>query len=112
MDSQPSRLQVEVQGRALMLDGVIDSHTADQLDETLVRIGDTGDVELDLSAVTFVDSSGLRAIVAANGRLTEAGLELRLLAPQEPVRRLLAITNLDTHLRVVDDTGMGRARSR
>jgi anti-anti-sigma factor len=112
MDSQPSRLHVEVQGRALRLDGVLDSHTADQLDDTLVRLGDEGDVDLDFSAVSFVDSSGLRAILAANGRLTAAGHELRLVAPQDPVRRLLAITNLDAHLCVVDDTGVGRAGTR
>jgi anti-sigma B factor antagonist len=112
MDPQPSRLQVEVQGRALTLDGVIDSHTADELDETLQRLGEDGDVELDFSEVTFVDSSGLRAILAANGRLSVAGHELRLVALQEPVRRLLEITNLDAHLCVVDDTGAGRAGTR
>jgi anti-anti-sigma factor len=112
MDSQPSRLHVELQGRALTLDGVLDSHTADQLDETLERLGEHGDVDLDFSAVTFVDSSGLRAILAANGRLSAVGHELRLVALQEPVLRLLAITNLDAHLCVVDDPGVGRAGKR
>ncbi|MFN3216257.1 MAG: STAS domain-containing protein [Acidimicrobiales bacterium] len=112
MDPQPSRLHVEVQGRALALDGVLDSHTADRLDETLERLGDDGDVDVDFSAVTFVDSSGLRAILAANGRLSAVGHELRLVAPQEPVRRLLAITNLDAYLRVVEDPGLGRAGRR
>jgi anti-anti-sigma factor len=106
MDAQPSRLHVEVQGRALTLDGVLDSHTADTLDETLLRLGDDGDVDLDVSEVSFVDSSGLRAILAANGRLAAAGHELRLVAPREPVRRLLVITNLDAHLCIVDaDSG-------
>lgn len=112
MDPQPSRLHVELQGRALTLDGVLDSHTADRLDETLVHLGEEGDVELDFSAVTFVDSSGLRAVLAANGRLSGAGHELRLVALQEPVRRLLAITNLDAHLCVVDEPGVGRAGRR
>jgi anti-anti-sigma factor len=112
MDPEPSRLQIEVQGRALTLDGVIDSHTADELDNSLERLGEQGDVDVDLSDVNFVDSSGLRAILAANGRLAAAGHELRLRGLQEPVRRLLVITNLDAHLCIVDDTGVGRAGRR
>lgn len=112
MDPEPSRLHVDAQGRTLFLDGVIDSHTADDLDETLVRIGEAGAIALDLSAVTFIDSSGLRTILAAHARLADADQELVLVAPREPVRRLLAITNLDLHLRVVDGAGTGPAGSR
>jgi anti-anti-sigma factor len=112
MDAQPSRLHVEVQGRALILDGVLDSHTADRLAEELDRLGADGDIDLDLSQVSFVDSSGLRAVLASNGQLAAAGHELRLVAPQEPVRRLLAITNLDAHLCIVDESDVGRAGRR
>ncbi len=51
-------------------------------------------VVLDLSAVTFVDSSGLAALISVLKRLAPGGA-LRLAAPGEAVRSLLKITRLE-----------------
>jgi anti-anti-sigma factor len=51
-----------------------------------------GDVVLDLAAVTYLDSSGLAAIVETEHRLDG---RLRLRDPQQTVLRVLSITGLD-----------------
>jgi anti-anti-sigma factor len=48
-----------------------------------------GDVIVDLSAVTYMDSSGLGVLVRQTERLGESGGSVRLRNPQEPVRRVI-----------------------
>ncbi|HYN92228.1 MAG TPA: STAS domain-containing protein [Pilimelia sp.] len=52
-------------------------------------------IVLELSGVTFCDSTGLGVFVRVRRRATEAGGWLRLAAVTTPVRRALQITNLD-----------------
>lgn len=97
-----SNLQIdEPQPRLLTASGVIDLHSAQILVDKLEELGATEDVLLDLSAVEFIDSSGLRAIVVGHRRLEAADRQLRLLRPSNSVKRLLEITSLDGHL-IVD----------
>jgi anti-sigma B factor antagonist len=49
---------------------------------------------LDLSALTFLDSSGLRTLLDTRARLAAAEGRLHLVAPHERVRRLLDLTGL------------------
>lgn len=55
-----------------------------------------GPVILDLRALHFIDSSGLRELVGAEERARRDGLDLRL-APGEATRRLLEVTGLTDH---------------
>ena len=57
---------------------------------------------LDLSEVHFMDSSGLRAIVQIQRELSESDGGIVLFDPTAQVRRILALTGLDRHLRVAD----------
>jgi anti-sigma B factor antagonist len=50
---------------------------------------------IDLSGLRFMDSSGLHAILRANRALGHQGGVLSLLAPQEPVARMLRLTASD-----------------
>ena len=52
-------------------------------------------VVLDLTGVTFADSSLLNVLVQARGALTEAGGSLLLRNPSAMTRRLLTIAELD-----------------
>lgn len=52
-------------------------------------------VVVDLSDTSFVDSSGLGALVAGLKRTRQAGGDLRIAAPQEQVKMVLGLTNLD-----------------
>lgn len=56
-----------------------------------------GDLALDLSAVTEVDSAGLQLLLATRRSLAERGDALHLLAPSAPLREALAVLGL-SHL--------------
>jgi anti-sigma B factor antagonist len=89
-------------GRQLVtVSGELDLASAGVLSETLEReLSEDGRVLLDLSAVTFIDSTGLAAIVnaarGANGQL-ELSVDLR---PQ--ARRLMELTGVLSLFSVVD----------
>lgn len=91
-----SRLEIEETDRSdtMVLRGELDSHTAGSLDEALDRADEKSDLVLDLSAVDFVDSSGLRVLVAHHQRYCDAGTRLELAGPSDAVRRLLEMTGL------------------
>jgi anti-sigma B factor antagonist len=58
---------------------------------------------LDLSAVRFMDSSGLRAVLHVQRELAnEEDGGMVILGATEPVRKLLKLTGLERHLRVLD----------
>jgi anti-sigma B factor antagonist len=98
MPTEDTRLElsVDVDG-ALVLSGEIDSYTATELAQ---RLGDEPIDVLDLAAVTFIDSSGLRVLVEAHQVRMERGTRLALRAPSAPVQRLLEISGLAGHLDV------------
>lgn len=52
-------------------------------------------IVVDLSGTTFVDSSGLGALVSCLKSARQAGGDLRLVAPTEQVSMVLRLTNLD-----------------
>lgn len=58
---------------------------------------------MDLSDVSFVDSSGLGSLIAGLKKARQAGGDLRIAAAQEQVRTVLGLTNLDRVLRLYDD---------
>jgi anti-anti-sigma factor len=60
--------------------GPVDSNTAAQLQEPLLRAaeGPTGAVELDLAEVSYMSSAGLRVLVLAAKALQKRGERLRL----------------------------------
>jgi anti-anti-sigma factor len=75
--------------------GEIDASTAPALDDALshLPIGD-GPVVLDLSGVSFIDSSGLRVLISLAGRARDEGRSVALRDPSPTVARLLEITGL------------------
>ncbi|MCS5729839.1 STAS domain-containing protein [Herbiconiux moechotypicola] len=52
-------------------------------------------VVVDLGAVTFMDSSGLGAVVGCLKTARQAGGDLRIAAPNEQVMMILRLSNLD-----------------
>lgn len=85
----------------LRLDGRLDLVTAPGL-RTAVE-GEVGagrpDVVLDLSAVTFMDSSGLGVLIASLKHARQAGGELRIAAAAEQVLTVLKLTKLERVLK-------------
>jgi len=84
-------------GHVIKVGGELDLASAPQLAECLAEPG--GDpskpVVLDLSAVSFIDSSALRALLLAGRQLAEAGRTLQIGPRSEVVTRVLEVTQLD-----------------
>ena len=74
-----------------------------QVDEELARIQADGrpTVTLDLRELTFIDSSGIRAILRADARARALGRRLQLTAGPERVHKVFQITRLDDQLEFV-----------
>ena len=60
---------------------------------------------LDLSKLTFLDSTGLRCVVTADERLREQGRRLVIVRGPDAVQRVFSITRLEERLEMVDDAG-------
>jgi anti-anti-sigma factor len=56
---------------------------------------------LDLSAVGFIDSSGLATIVDASRRAQQAGIDFGVLPGEGKVRQVLQLTKIDRRLRML-----------
>lgn len=81
--------------------GEIDLATVGQLEDSLATLSDGNtDVAVDLTGVTFMDSTGLRALLAANQSLSESGRRLALVVAGGPVDRLLDISGVGQTLAI------------
>ena len=79
----------------VMLHGELDVASADGLADSLVELAGST-VVVDLSDLTFMDSSGIGALVRARNRIKAGGLgELVLTRPGAIVRSALEIVGLD-----------------
>src|SRR5271165_3488755 len=73
--------------------GELDMETAEGLADWLVEISGSV-VVVDLSGLTFMDSSGIAAVVKARAEIENAGSELKLTRPVPNVARVLEIVGL------------------
>ena len=80
----------------LSVDGEVDISNAADLRLAIERAGTRAfEIWLDLSATTFMDSSGLHAMAEAGARLTRANLRLVLICPEGAVLRVITLTGFD-----------------
>jgi anti-anti-sigma factor len=61
-----------------------------------------GQLVLDLSGLTFMDSTGIRAILQAEQYARMHGAELVVVRPPDSVMRVLELVGLDEQLELVD----------
>jgi stage II sporulation protein AA (anti-sigma F factor antagonist) len=99
--AQPARLSVVSAAtdgvRVLTLAGEIDRDTGQALRQALEASygAPRPRIVVDLSRVTFMDSTGINIFIAAHRTLTEAAGWIRLAAPTEAVMRTLQIVGVD-----------------
>ena len=60
-------------------------------------------IVLDLRELEFMDSTGLRTVLAADARARERGARLVVVRPPGEVERVLQVTRMDEHLELVDE---------
>jgi anti-sigma B factor antagonist len=83
------------QGSSIRLAGELDMSNASELHEVLdVAVADGGTILVDVSAVTFMDSTGVNAFLRAAVSLRERGC-LVLHGEQDRIRRVLDLVGLD-----------------
>ncbi len=95
----PQRVQVTLderpEGILVFVAGPIDASTLTEVSAVLTEAQRDGrTLYVDLSGVTFIDSRGLGALLAANERAREGAAALRIHAPSDAVRRLLTISGV------------------
>ncbi len=75
--------------------GELDQVDAASVAAALAAVAAPGpEIIVDLAALTFIDSSGVAALAHGRREARRAGGNLVLAAPQQQVRRVLAITRL------------------
>jgi anti-sigma B factor antagonist len=82
------------------IDLAVAARFAEEL-ENLVR-SDGGSALVDLSAVEFIDSSGIRELLKAKGNAQESGSDLLLLSPSAACRRVLEISGVWSNFTVLE----------
>ena len=55
-------------------------------------------ITIDLSELTYIDSTGLGVIIGTYGSIHKEGYTVKLLNPRESVKKLLRISGLDKQL--------------
>ena len=94
-------------GRAhLSLRGELDLATAPELEELLNSRVDSGqEVVVDLRGLEFMDSSGIRVLVAAHARAGRTGTRVIVVRPRpaSAVAKIVEVSGLDGELNIVDD---------
>jgi anti-anti-sigma factor len=107
--TSPFDVTIQERGEAVhvTLRGELDISSAPRLEEDLRRIEAEGPplLILDLAKLDFMDSTGLRLLIAADSRAREAGRRLVVGQGNEMVQRVLRLTRLDERLDIVADPG-------
>jgi len=88
----------------LRVTGEIDMSTAPSVHEAAVgAIRHHPTLDIDLSAVTFMDSSGLHMLLATKQLAERRGGHVRLLHPTPSVMRVLEVTGVDGMFEIETD---------
>jgi len=111
---QPFEIGVEErENYALVhLTGEVDLAVVEAVETTLLPLeARFPTVILDLRRVSFLDSTGLRAIVSAESRARKRGFELKIVRGPEGVQKLLYLAGLDKILPLIDADELPEART-
>ncbi|MFN2562652.1 MAG: STAS domain-containing protein [Jatrophihabitans sp.] len=91
----------------LVVSGEVDMEGSEKLRRTGVTATQTHkgqSLKIDLSAVTFLDSTGLGALIDLRNATHDQSVPLELIDPSGPVLRLLALTRLTDIFSINDAT--------
>jgi anti-sigma B factor antagonist len=88
----------------IAVEGEVDAHTANELDRALKDALERGHdrLLLDATGLTYISSSGLRAIVVAQLKASDSGGGVRLFGLKRQVQRAFEIAGFDEFLRLAE----------
>ena len=109
--SKPLELRTEQdQGvPRLVVSGELDLASAGELDASLKQLESSEPpiLVLDLRELEFMDSTGLRSVIAADARARDRGARLVVVRAPGEVDRVFSLTRMDQHLELVDEPPSG-----
>ena len=82
--------------------GEFDAFAAPELERVLTDLGSAPQLLVDLSSVSFMDSTALGCLVRASRACDERKAALRVVLPSGAARRIFEITTLDRALPVAE----------
>lgn len=91
---------------SLEVEGEVDLATVEELEKAMEGVygGGTESLVVDLTGTSFMDSTGLRALVMANRRFYEGGRSFAVAVSGGPVSRLIDLSGVNTSIHIVDNT--------
>jgi anti-anti-sigma factor len=104
-----SRLNIDVarpEGAVVVsFHGEMDISEAERTEQALLSLerDQPAILVLDLRGLTFLDSTGLRLVIDADGRAHQEGRRLALIPGPDVVHRIFLIAMLDKRLEFIDD---------
>jgi anti-sigma B factor antagonist len=105
--SKPLELRIERDRTSprIAVAGELDLASAGELEAELKTVESSNPelVVLDLRELEFMDSTGLRTLLAAHARAQDRGARLIVVRPPSEVGRVLQVTRMDEHLELVDE---------
>ena len=102
IDLTVSTVQAGEHAYVVSVEGELDLYTTPQLTAELEAIVDGLEVVLDLSGVTFLDSTALGAILLAARRLRDENGALAIVTAEASTKKLLEIVGVDRVVPVFD----------
>ncbi len=95
-DASPFHISTGAQdGRQVITpEGELDLITVPLLEQRLIQSLPAGDTVLDLSRISFIDSTGIALLVSVSATARERGWRLELRDPSPQVDRLIKLTSV------------------
>jgi anti-sigma B factor antagonist len=99
-------MKMEIRGDTLHISSVVrlgEANARSFRDCVVAQLGDDSrNVAVDLSQTTFIDSSGLGALVALQKAAAKRQGSLSILNPQPSIQQILQLTRLDSFFQIVN----------
>ena len=79
------------------INGDVDLENSDSLREQVsIALDENTKVSVDMNEVTYIDSSGIAALIESKQKAEETSKEFKILRPSESVSSVLKMAKLDT----------------
>lgn len=92
--------------QCLAVEGEVDLATVEELETAIDKIfsSDAHSLVVDLRESSFMDSTGLKALVMAHRRFEEDGRSFAVAVSGGPVSRLIDLSGVESSVRIVEST--------
>lgn len=92
--------------QCIVVEGEIDLATVEELESAIDQAfsSNSDPLVVDLRESSFMDSTGLKALVMANRRFDEDGRSFAIAVSGGPVARLIDLSGVESSVKIVDST--------